>query len=1502
LQFQGLGDLSLSPAALLQFAQDCDGAMLDMSGALRAWYGYNRRGARLLKTAVHGAAGNRIDIVAASERYIRKRAGRLLAAVDAAATTHGRVLAIAHNEAAIKGTETIGRPVLTTGSGLNDLETRGIFSGAAAALYVVEIDSSAADPDTFRWSNDGGATWEVEDVNITGGWQMLELGIEIKFAAINGHTLGNAWTIAVGGRPALMATMNRVGPHDYPYMAGGQGKVLLGTGYQHPLVDDGLIVRAAGFRAPHLKMAIAAASYVDPADATDIADTDGDPTQWVALAEGVVCTAVDTPEPASGATHAVLIDPPSSPLGKIDLAYIDVSGSVDANVKRVQFWAYRPFATSTIQADHRALVFAAGAGLTGERVELLIRVKIPGLRWVRIDLPWTGETFAYQSIGWRSTSGSAAERASTILDRIELVGGTEAPPSTLFEGPGDWQFVFTWGEAGGEKKESAPSPISDPVALSGTAADLDLSGTFPGMDAGLANAPPSGADIAHIYGFKPEFGIDARFGFGQFFRMTPAGGYSVAALMTDFSSIVTPGGGNTGNGTLGDVQVFGALSSQTITVTFTSATEFTVSGSVDGDFAAGAALGQYASANDVLRFVVTAGGTAFESGDSFTIALTAEPRTDGKLIARLADPVALARITEQPLAPWMNRHLEAFSHAVTDGKVIVLGGQPSYSVGEWSFTSLSHVVTPVAGAGAADTPVVGLWMEGRTIRRVDSRKKYRIVKALDQDADGALDALWIAETFDPKDQAFEGAYGETTAEARAVIEGDSRMIAWTNNTAERGQDIEHASPLSRLSIFPPGDAFVTAFKVGEFLYVLGKFNMFLLRQDPAALADLPQEGFAYADPQHIPDIGAMGRRAVAALPQGGQAFLTSKGELYLATPSGSLQKHPASERIAALLSGWGFLTDTRSAEHAILDFTSNGREQLLYIGLAGGGQDESVVAPGVRAQATDVWRDRQPGEITEMAVSEALAIWPEEGLVPSLEEPPALVPLAIQNNRIMNIDLFDVPDPNSESVSYSLASADPIAAETIGSETFGDGAQYARWVVPVAAFDGAEAMIGIGSGLFGEAGQTISPLNEHFFAWMYLEGDVGDELPAGSFALRVDTVIDIDGDGADLAEIDAPNLDPLPAGAWTPIRFANPVAAGSELNPLGLYISCVSWSLILTGEWAGAPTGSGGDVAIRMSNQRQTTVTAIEETILDEPAEPLSFEEGYCPEPATSIETSAPDTDFALGLWVDLKTARVYAKSECRFTCAGIRPSSDCTPLVQASGPGFMGSRDGFANLMFDDKTLTWGYPGGRFVFAADSAAPGTSATFKIERDYLGAADALSLALDEDGDGILAGLVCAKVPASPRAAIEWRRVASNTIDTVTIDGTWAALPAATDTLVIGPLALLVHFAETRRRTPFVPRTLDLEVDHGLIATAGGNAGRFAPRLRFEQFAAAGRAVRVTDLAAEVDVWFSADNLEIGQGRVRLAGRAAKAMSYRLTALQGDDAPVLIRNLAVEERG
>jgi hypothetical protein len=83
----------------------------------------------------------------------------------------------------------------------DDATAGGSYSGAAQAppyvRFTVQIDGTG-NPDTFRWSVDGGSTYVQSALAITTGVQSLADGVTVQFGAASGHALGEQWLIDAG--------------------------------------------------------------------------------------------------------------------------------------------------------------------------------------------------------------------------------------------------------------------------------------------------------------------------------------------------------------------------------------------------------------------------------------------------------------------------------------------------------------------------------------------------------------------------------------------------------------------------------------------------------------------------------------------------------------------------------------------------------------------------------------------------------------------------------------------------------------------------------------------------------------------------------------------------------------------------------------------------------------------------------------------------------------------------------------------------------------------------------------------------------------------------------------------------------------------------------------------------------------------------------------------------------------------------------------------------------
>jgi hypothetical protein len=91
----------------------------------------------------------------------------------------------------------IGTPVFA-GTGNNDLTVTGPFTGTWADDLYIEIDNAVSNPNTFKWSIDGGSTFEATGVNCaTTPGTTLQDGLKAVFGAVTGHVAADDWTVPV---------------------------------------------------------------------------------------------------------------------------------------------------------------------------------------------------------------------------------------------------------------------------------------------------------------------------------------------------------------------------------------------------------------------------------------------------------------------------------------------------------------------------------------------------------------------------------------------------------------------------------------------------------------------------------------------------------------------------------------------------------------------------------------------------------------------------------------------------------------------------------------------------------------------------------------------------------------------------------------------------------------------------------------------------------------------------------------------------------------------------------------------------------------------------------------------------------------------------------------------------------------------------------------------------------------------------------------------------------
>jgi len=101
-------------------------------------------------------------------------------------------------------------------SGIGDGNTMDVFGtnkGTTHKHYKVEIDGVGS-PNTFKWSDDGGSTWDATTVAITGSSQTLTSAdgstATLKFSGTTGGVSGDYWTFVLGSYTDYDDTFKRM--------------------------------------------------------------------------------------------------------------------------------------------------------------------------------------------------------------------------------------------------------------------------------------------------------------------------------------------------------------------------------------------------------------------------------------------------------------------------------------------------------------------------------------------------------------------------------------------------------------------------------------------------------------------------------------------------------------------------------------------------------------------------------------------------------------------------------------------------------------------------------------------------------------------------------------------------------------------------------------------------------------------------------------------------------------------------------------------------------------------------------------------------------------------------------------------------------------------------------------------------------------------------------------------------------------------------------------------
>ena len=83
-----------------------------------------------------------------------------------------------------------------TGAGLDDATITGNYNGTEDASVRVEVETTGA-TDTFKVSFDGGSTWTLTAVDMTGAAQHVGNGVLVTWTATTGHTATDRYDFTV---------------------------------------------------------------------------------------------------------------------------------------------------------------------------------------------------------------------------------------------------------------------------------------------------------------------------------------------------------------------------------------------------------------------------------------------------------------------------------------------------------------------------------------------------------------------------------------------------------------------------------------------------------------------------------------------------------------------------------------------------------------------------------------------------------------------------------------------------------------------------------------------------------------------------------------------------------------------------------------------------------------------------------------------------------------------------------------------------------------------------------------------------------------------------------------------------------------------------------------------------------------------------------------------------------------------------------------------------------
>jgi hypothetical protein len=442
----------------------------------------------------------------------------------------------------------------------------------------------------------------------------------------------------------------------------------------------------------------------------------------------------------------------------------------------------------------------------------------------------------------------------------------------------------------------------------------------------------------------------------------------------------------------------------------------------------------------------------------------------------------------------------------------------------------------------------------------------------------------------------------------------------------------------------------------------------------------------------------------------------------------------------------------------------------------------------------------------------------------------------------------------------------------------------------------------IGGG--GGATAVIDEDSTHVAFLVYWDAPPGKTIPANTF--RIWLCLDDFDDIAD-AESRSLTLPAIESGKWNLLKIAKPSnntsdaysadsggGAGSQLDLDGNQHGGVIFNSAHFYRIAAIASDlfDGGKLRLYFTGGMQILAGTVADD--DGPHELNPAED--CKDETLERETAALAGDFAFGALLDLETGELFPGSECRFTCPQSNANAaGCAVGEQMPGAVYMGTRDAYLALVFEETVLTWGNPGNRFHFPVSAPDPGSATTINI------GAGAGSLAVDEGGVGMLAGLLAAKL--SSDGSIEYRRIASNTALSATVETDWDDEPVATDVLIVAPLNPYVHFEEMRMAYPGSVREMTIAADEVRSAETedGLDAEVIDPLVIAEVFTASAVDDQAAIREPEVRKAVRLSELKAGHRSFDFAQHLSKALSVAVTWIPAQTGPIKISKAAISTR-